>query len=288
MWQVGDFELGPCIGVGQFGRIVVARERQSKAVIVLKSVKKRRIDRMKVQRQIAREIEIQGHLKHPNILQLFGFFWDRSSIYLILEHASNGDLGQLLKKQPGQRFEESTAAAYVAQTMSAIEYCHRMHIIHRDLKPQNLLIGQSNQVKLADFGWAVHTYPDQQRWTLCGTLDYLPPEIVHAVKGHSFGVDVWGLGVLTFELLEGQAPFAAPTCEETYRRILAASPTFPSVESADGNRVSPKAVSFILSLLKKDPSDRPALAVSLQDPWLSEFSQGCGTERPSHAAHAGA
>merc|ERR1719230_1960794 len=119
----------------------------------------------------------------------------------------------------------------IQQVVGAIQYLHRMHVIHRDLKPGNVLI--------ADSGWAVHTYPDQMRWTLCGTLDYLPPEIVHAVTGHSFGVDIWGLGILTYELLEGFPPFSATTCEETYRRILKACPVFSSkekdaVENADG------------------------------------------------------
>merc|ERR1740115_417874 len=111
-----------------------------------------------------------------------------------------------------------------------------MHVIHRDLKPQNILVGHNRQVKLGDFGWAVHTYPDQKRWTLCGTLDYLPPEIVHAINGHSFGVDTWGLGVLAYELLEGCPPFSAPSCEETYRRILKASPTFTSDAATENDQ----------------------------------------------------
>jgi serine/threonine protein kinase len=298
MWQLDDFELGPCIGVGSFGRIVAARERHSKAVVVLKAMKKRRVERLKVQRHVVHEIEIQAHLRHPNVLKLYGFFWDASHIFLILEHAIKGDLSHLLKLQKHQRFSERSAAPLVAQVMSGVEYCHRMHVIHRDLKPQNIFVGRNRQVKLADFGWAVHSYPDQQRWTLCGTLDYLPPEIVHAVRGHSFAVDVWGLGVLTYEMLEGVPPFSAPTCEETYRRILKSSPAFTPKEN-DSNtndeqdveepRLSRGAIGLITALLKKEPSERLPLNEALAHLWLREFAQDgsscCGC---SPAAHAGA
>lgn len=294
MWNLEDFELGPCIGVGTFGRIVVARERQSKARVVLKAMKKRRIERLRVQRHVAHEIEIQAHLRHPNILQLFGFFWDVSHIFMILEHAHIGDLGRLLKKQPHERFAERSAAPLVAQVMSAVEYCHRMHVIHRDLKPQNILVANDFQVKLADFGWAVHTYPDQQRWTLCGTLDYLPPEIVHAARGHSFGVDVWGLGVLTYELLEGIPPFSAPTCEETYRRILAACPNFEPRERAkdegaqEHRLLSEAARNLISAMLKREPAERLPLSDGLAHPWLRKIVPESGRGRHSPVAHAGA
>jgi len=285
MWQLDDFELGQCIGSGTFGRVLLARERRSGTVVVLKAMKKRRIERLRVQRHVAHEIEIQAHLRHPNILQLFGFFWDATHIFMIVERARNGDLGQMLQKQPGQRFEERSAATFVAQIASAVEYCHRMHVIHRDVKPQNVLIGHRRKAKLADFGWAVHTYPDQQRWTLCGTLDYLPPEMVHASHGHSFGVDIWGLGILSYELLMGQPPFAAPACEETYRRILEAKPAFPEKGS---HAVSAAAQDFVTALLQREAADRLRPAAVLAHPWLRQLLHDSGSESRSGAALAGA
>lgn len=274
---------------------MAARERQSRAVVVLKAIKKRRVERLKVQRHLAHEIEVQAHLRHPNILQLFGFFWDASHIFMILEHAHRGDLCNLLKRQPHQRFIECHAAPLVAQVMDAVDYCHRMHVIHRDLKPQNILVGHNRQVKLADFGWAVHTYPDQQRWTMCGTLDYLPPEIVHAVHGHSFGVDIWGLGVLAYELVEGYPPFSAPSCDETYRRILKSAPVFaPEKNRIDDGEVentvclSVEARGLIVALLKKEPTDRMPLGQALAHPWLREFAQDGVSSRQIPGAHAGA
>lgn len=275
MWQLDDFELGPCIGSGTFGRVLLARERRSGTVIVLKAMKKRRIERLRVQRHVAHEIEIQAHLRHPNILSLFGFFWDATHIFMIVERAQDEDLYQMLQKQPHQRFEERGAAKFVQQIASAVEYCHRMHVIHRDVKPQNILLGHRMKAKLADFGWAVHTYPDEQRWTLCGTLDYLPPEMVHATHGHSFGVDIWGLGILSYELLTGQPPFAAKSCEETYRRILEAKPAF---QEKGSQAVSPEAQSFIIALLRREQAERLRPVEVLAHPWLRLLLHESGPE----------
>merc|ERR1712060_293291 len=217
-------------------------------VAALKVLKKRRVERLKVQRHVAREIEIQRHLRHENVLRLLGFFWDRSRIFMILEYAPGGDLAHLLKRQPTNLFEETVVAGMGAQAISAVVYCHSKHVLHRDLKPENFMICNSKRLKLADFGWSVHTYPDDLRWTLCGTLDYMAPEIVHAAHGHNFGVDVWGLGILLYELMVGRPPFAAATHKETYRRILSADPRFPE-------EVSEGASDLIRHLLRRDAAE---------------------------------
>lgn len=268
MWQCDDFELGPCLGAGTFGRVQLARpkhaddssrERNKAALVVLKIVQKRRIDRLRVQRHVAREIEIQGHLRHPNILRLHGFFWDASCIYMILEHVKGGDLASFQKCQPGKRFGEAQAARYAADIAGALAYCHRMHVVHRDVKPQNVLVAR--RLKLADFGWAVHLHPDDRRRTLVGTPDYMAPEVVCATYGHSFPVDAWGLGVLTYEILVGQAPFEDPSVRETYRRIVQAPLVFLE-DFPDGAR------DLVEELLQKDPAMRPPLDEALKHAWF--------------------
>ncbi|XP_008336567.2 aurora kinase A-B-like, partial [Cynoglossus semilaevis] len=99
----------------------------------------------------------------------------------------------------------------------ALNYCHSKKVIHRDIKPENLLLGANGELKIADFGWSVHT-PSSRRSTLCGTLDYLPPEMIEG-KTHDEKVDLWSLGVLCYEFLVGKPPFEAKSHEDTYRRI---------------------------------------------------------------------
>lgn len=123
----------------------------------------------------------------------------------------------------GGKVAECNAKKYMLQISSAVQYLHSLHVIHRDIKPENILVAcgenESLAVKLTDFGWAVHVPPPtamdgasapQQRFTMCGTPEYLPPEIVFANRGHSFPVDYWALGILFHELLTGRYSLPLP------------------------------------------------------------------------------
>jgi aurora kinase len=107
-----------------------------------------------MEKQVAREIEIQSNLRHPNILRLYGHFHDRKRIMLILEYAGKGELYKHLRRE--DRFKEPKAAQYIAQVASALQYLHKKHVIHRDIKPENILVGLYGELKLSDFGWSVH------------------------------------------------------------------------------------------------------------------------------------
>lgn len=120
-------------------------------------------------------------------------------------------------------------ATYIAQLADALRYCHSKSVIHRDIKPENLLLGTNGEIKIADFGWSVHA-PSSRRDTLCGTLDYLPPEMVSG-KTHDHTVDFWSVGVLCYECLVGKPPFYATTNDETYVNIKRLRYTFPSFVS---------------------------------------------------------
>ena len=126
---------------------------------------------------------------------MFGYFYDEKRIFIILEYAPGGELYKQLTARG--RFSEATTARYIHDLSIALSYCHNKHVIHRDIKPENLLIGQKGDIKIADFGWSVHA-PTSRRTTMCGTLDYLPPEMVEG-REHDRTADVWSLGVLTYE-----------------------------------------------------------------------------------------
>jgi serine/threonine protein kinase len=93
----------------------------------------------------------------------------------------------------------------------ALQYLHSKSVIHRDIKPENLLLGLYGELKISDFGWSVHA-PGDRRKTMCGTMDYLPPEMInHGTHGKA--VDLWALGVLTYEFCQGDPPFEERTSE---------------------------------------------------------------------------
>ena len=134
---------------------------------------------------------------------MYGYFYDSKRIYLILEYSPGGELYKKLT-QPGH-FSEKVSAKYICDLALALDYCHQKHVIHRDIKPENLLVGAHGEIKIADFGWSVHA-PTSRRNTLCGTLDYLQPEMVEGQE-HDEKVDIWSLGVLMYEFLIGCPPF---------------------------------------------------------------------------------
>jgi serine/threonine protein kinase len=140
-----------------------------------------------------------------------------------------------------------------------LNYCHSKHVIHRDIKPENLLLGAYGEIKIADFGWSVHA-PTSRRNTLCGTLDYLPPEMVEG-REHDENVDVWCLGVLLYEFLTGAPPFEAEGHSATYRRISRVDLVFPRGVAED-------AQDLIRKLLVKEPNKRMCLRNVPKHPWI--------------------
>jgi len=235
-FHLAMFEIGKPLGKGKFGRVYLAKERSSNFVCALKVLHISELQHGGVERQVRREIEIQSNLAHPNILRLYGHFHDAKRIFLILEFAGKGELYKHLRKE--QLFPEWKAAAYIAQMASALKYLHGKHIIHRDIKPENILVGIHGEIKLSDFGWSAHA-PNNRRKTMCGTLDYLPPEMIKPPSGsegyYSEKVDLWSLGVLTYEFLVGEAPFE-DTQPMTQRRIVRCEmkiPSFVSPEARD-------------------------------------------------------
>ncbi|XP_019492875.1 PREDICTED: aurora kinase A [Hipposideros armiger] len=256
-WALEDFEIGRPLGKGKFGNVYLAREKQSKFILALKVLFKAQLEKAGVEHQLRREVEIQSHLRHPNILRLYGYFHDATRVYLILEYAPLGAVYRELQKL--SRFDEQRTATYITELANALSYCHSKRVIHRDIKPENLLLGSAGELKIADFGWSVHA-PSSRRTTLCGTLDYLPPEMIEG-RMHDEKVDLWSLGVLCYEFLVGKPPFEASTYQETYKRISRVEFTFPDF-------VPEGARDFISRLLKHNPSQRPTLKEVLEHPWI--------------------
>ncbi|KAF7563775.1 hypothetical protein G7046_g334 [Stylonectria norvegica] len=260
LFHLGMFEIGRPLGKGKFGRVYLARERTTGFICALKVLHKSELQVGRVEKQVRREIEIQSNLRHPNILQLYGHFHDSKRVFLILEFAGKGELYKHLRRE--NRFPEWKAAQYIAQMASALRYLHRKHVIHRDIKPENILVGIHGEMKVSDFGWSVHA-PNNRRNTLCGTLDYLPPEMIKPGSSDNFyneKVDLWSLGVLTYEFLVGEAPFE-DTPVMTHRRIARAEMTVPSF-------VSPEARDLIKRLLVLDPEKRIPLEQVQAHPWI--------------------
>ena len=259
-WTLENFKIGKKIGNGKFGDVYLAKERRSNFIVAIKVLKKRQLIQNNVEHQLRREIEIQAHLRHKNVLRLYQYFWDNSRVYLVLEYAAYGELYKELQRRT--RFGEKRASRYICQIAKALSYCHRKNIIHRDIKPENLLIGFNGIIKISDFGWSVHA-PNSRRHTMCGTLDYLAPEFIdrHSYDHH---VDIWSLGVLCYELLAGTPPFETEGKQATFNRISTVRFSFPDYFSSE-------AKDLISKLLRKNPEERLPLEKVPPHPWIVKY-----------------
>jgi serine/threonine protein kinase len=167
------------------------------------------------------------------------------------------------------RFEPEYARFYCGCVVLAIGHLHRHGIIFRDLKPENLLLTSSGYLKLIDMGFAKRLVKGEKTYTLCGTPYYLAPEmILH--RGHGFALDWWTVGVLTYEMLEGEPPFQGNSEMEVYSKVTrlqyVCPPRFPEL-----------ATDIIAQLLKKEPENRLGnLRNEVNDvmahPWFHGFS----------------
>ena len=267
--------MGRPLGKGKFGRVYMVRTKcEPKYILALKTLYKSEIVQAKVEKQIRREIEIQQNLRHPNVLRLYGYFHDEKRIFLMLEFAGKGELYKQLSKHGC--FSEKRSSRYINQMADALIYLHNKHVIHRDIKPENLLLGINGELKIGDFGWSVHA-PGNRRKTLCGTLDYLPPEMVEG-KEHNEKVDYWALGVLTYEFLIGNPPFEDRSSVnsaylhfkfffsiaqftviiDTYRRIAKVDLRFPVSMSADARDLVSKVSTVIRFSYKSVENEYPS------------------------------
>ena len=143
-WALSDFDIGKPLGRGKFGNVYLAREKRSQHVVALKVLFKAQLAKAGVEHQLRREIEIQSHLRHPGILRLYGYFYDQSRVYLILEYAARGELYKELQRLG--RLPEDRAAYHVGSLAAALRYGHSKGVIHRDIKPENLLVDGRGEV----------------------------------------------------------------------------------------------------------------------------------------------
>ena len=246
--KIKDFEKLNTVGLGSYGRVCLCKKKKSGKVYVMKILKKNDIIKQKQVDHVYSEYTILSKLKHPFIVQLIGVnFEDPKYIYFILEYIQGGELFTLLRSNV--TFPVPQTKFYIAHIITVFEYLHSKNIVYRDLKPENILINKNGYLKLTDFGFAKQLESEKAKtYTLCGTPEYLAPEII-LNKGHGKAVDWWTLGILLFEMLVGIDPFSDDEPMKTYQKILKGKINFPKEIDKD-------AKSLIKHLLVQDTTKR--------------------------------
>ncbi|EPY32322.1 protein kinase A [Strigomonas culicis] len=199
---------------------------------------------MKQVNHVLQEAGILQEIQHPFIVNMLKGFMDEDRLYILLEYVVGGELFSHLRK--AGKFPNDVSKFYAAEVLLAFEYLHSRDIVYRDLKPENLLLDIDGNVKVTDFGFAKRV--TDRTFTLCGTPEYLAPEIIQS-KGHNRAVDYWALGILLYEMIVGYPPFFDEAPMKIYEKILAGTVQFP-------RWVDLKAKDLIRGLLTLDHTKR--------------------------------
>ncbi|GMI92015.1 SOS3-interacting protein 4, CBL-INTERACTING PROTEIN KINASE 11, PROTEIN KINASE SOS2-LIKE 5 [Hibiscus trionum] len=257
----GKYELGRLLGCGAFAKVYHARNVCTGQSVAIKVINKKKLPNTNLMSNVKREISIMSRLNHPYIVKLFEVLATKTKIYFVMEFVKGGELFSKLAKG---RFSEDLSRKCFQQLISAVGYCHSRGVFHRDLKPENLLLDESGNLKVSDFGLSAVTdqiRPDGMLHTLCGTPAYVAPEIL-AKKGYDGAkVDVWSCGIILYVLNAGCLPFNDPNLMVMYKKIYKGEYHCPKWMSSDLKR-------FLSRLLDTNPETRITIHEILEDPWF--------------------
>ena len=271
--NIRKYAKGKFLGKGGFAKCYEFTNLTNDKTMAAKIIPKASLKKNRHRQKLLSEIKIHRSLNHTNVVQFEHVFEDQDNVYILLELCVNQTLNDLCKRR--KRLTLFEAQFYIFQIVNALKYLQKHKVIHRDLKLGNLFLGTGLEIKLGDFGLAAKLeFEAEKRHTVCGTPNYLAPEVLSNKTGHSFEVDIWSLGVVLYAVLIGKPPFETPEVKMTYEKIRKGLYTFP-----ESIFIHDDAKSLIHSIFKLDPSQRPTLDDILAHPFLNH---GLNVSRVMH------
>ena len=241
------------MGKGGFAKCYEFINQETDHSSAAKIIPKKSLIKSRAKQKLISEIKIHKSLHHPNIVAFEHYFEDSENVYLLIEICHNQTLNELLKRR--KKLTELEVQCYAVQIIKALKYLHNHRVIHRDLKLGNLFISEKMEIKVGDFGLATKLeFDGERKRTVCGTPNYIAPEILEGKSGHSYEVDIWSLGVIMYTLIIGKPPFETNNVKETYKRIKVGNYSFP-----ENAVISEPLKDLIQSILVLDPYKRPKL-----------------------------
>uniref|UniRef100_A0A8C2AR21 Serine/threonine-protein kinase PLK3 n=1 Tax=Cyprinus carpio TaxID=7962 RepID=A0A8C2AR21_CYPCA len=235
---------------GGFARCYEMTDLANNKMYAVKVIPQSRVSKPHQREKITNEIELHKSLQHKHVVKFSHHFEDQDNIYIFLELCSRKSLAHIWKAR--HTLTDPEVRYYLKQIISALKYLHNKGILHRDLKLGNFFVNENMDLRLGDFGLAAKLETvEQRKKTICGTPNYLAPEVLNR-QGHGTESDVWSLGCVMYTLLCGNPPFETLDLKETYKCIKEVRYSLPQ-------SLTPSAQKLISAVLQKDPSDRLTL-----------------------------
>lgn len=243
-----DFEVLDVIGSGAFGNVLKVRFEDDKKVYAMKVLRKAQVIIEGDVQQCKDEISIQKMLGHHAFIVTLHQYWQsKKSLYIVMDYACKGDLFSLWKHMGS--FSVELTRLYIGQIALALDFLNKAGVIYRDLKLENVLLDVDGHVQLTDFGLSKWLKRGQRTQTICGTLQYMAPEVL-LTKPYSHSADWWTLGILMYALLQGQFPVqGAKDHNEMAEQVVECDYSLHGEYSIELKNV-------LKGLLHKDPSVR--------------------------------
>ncbi|KAL5504915.1 hypothetical protein ACEPAH_7578 [Sanghuangporus vaninii] len=251
---VGNYTLGRVIGEGTYGTVRLGTHRLTSTRVAIKQIPKA------MSAALTREIHHHRRLHHPHVCKLYEVIATESTIWLVTELCSGGELFDYLAEKG--RLSEDESKTIFGQLCLAVAYIHEKSVVHRDLKLENVLLDERCRVKLGDFGFTREFERGALLDTYCGTTGYAAPEMLLGKKYLGPEVDIWSMGIILYCLLTGTLPFDDDDESIMREKIIIGEFDNPDWLSAD-------ARDLLAHILQHDPSKRLTIPQILAHPWFS-------------------
>ncbi|KAJ5765772.1 hypothetical protein N7520_005331 [Penicillium odoratum] len=269
-----QYAIGAFLGKGGFAVCYEGTLARNGRVYAMKVVKSQ-MPQKKMEEKFRTELQIHSKMRHPFVVQFYRAFAFEQSTYVVLELCPNGSVMDMVRKRRYLSLPE--VRRFMIQLCAAMKYLHKRFVAHRDLKMGNLFLDQYMNIKVGDFGLAAMILSDKdakRRNTLCGTPNYIAPEVLDKSKGgHTQKVDIWSLGVICFAMLTGFPPFQSKTQEEIYKKVRNLAYVWPK-DSENNNHIPEEAKDLVSACLNLVDEERPDPDDIVEHPFFNMYD-GC-------------
>ncbi|XP_034487315.1 serine/threonine-protein kinase PAK mbt [Drosophila innubila] len=248
------------IGEGSTGTVCIATDKSTGRQVAVKKMDLRKQQRREL---LFNEVVIMRDYHHPNIVETYSSFLVNDELWVVMEYLEGGALTDIVTHS---RMDEEQIATVCKQCLKALAYLHSQGVIHRDIKSDSILLAADGRVKLSDFGFCAQVSQElPKRKSLVGTPYWMSPEVISRLP-YGPEVDIWSLGIMVIEMVDGEPPFFNEPPLQAMRRIRDMQP--PNLKNA--HKVSPRLQSFLDRMLVRDPGQRATAAELLAHPFLRQ------------------